>query len=186
MSRARATPDPLARLRALAPPPAEPVEPADPRRWPAVEQELGTALPADYKALTAVYGSGRFDELLWLFSPFAPRGPGNLLDERRTTLDAYEQTRRRFPARLPLPPFPEPGGLLPLGRSDNGNELYWLTEGAPDAWGVVLFGGRSTDHEVHRLGVAAFLAGVLSGGTPTSLLPDDLPRRAAHTFTPFT
>jgi hypothetical protein len=178
-------PDALARLQALVPPPHAPVERADPRRWPEVEAELGTALPADYKALVEAYGSGRFDELLWLFSPFAPRGPGNLLDERHTTLDAYRESRRRFPDRLPLPPFPEPGGLLPLGRSDNGNELYWLTGGAPDAWAVVLFGGRSTEHEQHPPGVAAFLAGVLTGELPTRLLPRDLARRPAHTFTPF-
>ena len=46
-------------------------------------------------------------------------------------LAAYRQTRARFPERLPLPPFPEQGGVLPLGRTDNGDELYWVTQGPP-------------------------------------------------------
>jgi hypothetical protein len=178
--------DPLERLRALVPPPAEPVETggAEPD-WQAVEAKLGTALPDDYKAFTQAYGSGKFDDFLWLFSPFAPPGPGNLVDERASTLDAYAESRTKFPERYPLPPFPEPGGVLPLGRSDNGDELYWVTEGEPDEWQIALFGSRSTPYERHALGVTAFLAALLAGELETRVFPDDVLKRAEHTFIPF-
>jgi hypothetical protein len=28
--------------------------------------------------------------------------------------------------------------VLPLGRTDNGDELYWVTDGDPDDWPVAL------------------------------------------------
>ena len=174
----------LDRLREIAPPPAEPLEPGVPERWPEVEAALGTALPADFKAFTELYGSGKFDDLLYLLNPFARDQAGNLVHEKDAMLAAYAETRAKFPKRLPLPPFPEPGGLLPLGRSDNGNELYWLTEGEPDAWGVVAFGGRSTRHEVHRHPVTGFLARLLAGELDTHVFSESLGGHGKHEFIP--
>jgi hypothetical protein len=176
----------LDRLRSLAPPPDEPLEPGDPKGWEHVEDELGTALPADFKRFTELYGSGKFDDFLYLFNPFSADPAGNLVAAKDTMLADYAETRSKFPDRLPLPPFPEPGGLLPLGRSDNGNELYWLTEGAPDGWGVVAFAGRSTDHEVHEHPVTRFLELLLSGELDTSVFPDSFLRRSKHEFVPST
>jgi hypothetical protein len=174
----------LDRLCRIAPPPAEPLEPGAPERWPEVEDAIGTVLPDDYKALIERYGSGKFDDFLYLLNPFARDEAGNLLHEKDTMLAAYAETRAKFPRRLPLPPYPEPGGLLPLGRSDNGNELYWLTEGAPADWGVVAFAARSTRHEVHHHPVTEFLAGLLSAELDTHVFPEGLRRRTAHEFVP--
>jgi len=175
----------LDRLKDLVRPPSELVEAPDDARWPEIEQAMGTALPSDYKQLLAVYGSGTFDEVLWLFSPFAPPGDGNLLTERDAVLAGYTESRRKFPDRYPLPPFPEPGGVLPLGRSDTGNELYWVTDGGPDDWPVALFGSRSSRHELHRGGIVAFLAALAAGELDSHLLPAKLLERDRHSFAPF-
>jgi hypothetical protein len=175
----------LERLRELAPPPAEPVEPGRPEGWPKVEADLGAALPADYKAFTELYGSGKFDDFLWLFNPFTPGEDGNLLHEKEAVLAAYAETRKRHPERLPLPPFPEPGGVLPLGRSDNGDELYWLTEGEPDAWTVVLLETRATSQEHHRVPVTGFLAELAGGTLATKVFPPEIVERPEHVFEPF-
>ncbi|HZD00111.1 MAG TPA: SMI1/KNR4 family protein [Actinomycetes bacterium] len=174
----------LDRLRAIAPPPAEPLEPGVPERWSEVEAALGTALPDDFKAFTELYGSGKFDDFLYLLNPFARDEAGNLLHEKDAMLAAYAETRAKFPERLPLPPYPEPRGLLPLGRSDNGNELYWLTQGTPSAWGVVAFGARSTRHEVHHHPITEFLARLLSAQLDTRVFPESFVRRTAHEFVP--
>lgn len=176
----------LERLRSMVPPPAEPLEPGVPDRWPRVEAELGTGLPDDFKRFTELYGSGKFDDFLYLLNPFAADPAGSLLGASDTMLVAYVQTRAKFPERLSLPPWPEPGGLLPLGRSDNGNELYWLTEGEPANWAVVAFAGRSTQHEIHRHPVTGFLARLLSGELDTRVFPDGFVRRASHRFVPST
>ena len=176
----------LERLRSIAPPPAAPLEPGEPDQWPRVEAELGTGLPDDFKRFTELYGSGKFDDFLYLLNPFAADPAGSLLGARDTMLVAYAQTRAKFPERLPLPPWPEPGGLLPLGRSDNGNELYWLTEREPSSWPVVAFAGRSTRHEIHRHPVTGFLARLLSGELDTGVFPDGFLHRASHQFVPST
>jgi hypothetical protein len=105
----------LEQLRRLLPPPADPVEPGRPDGWAEVEGALGTELPADFKAFTELYGSGTVDDFLYLFNPFTTGQDGNLLVEKDRVLPGYRQTRARYPERLPLPAFPDPGGVLPLG-----------------------------------------------------------------------
>ena len=175
----------LERLRELVPPPAEPVEAGQPEGWPRVEAALGTALPGDFKAFTELYGSGKLDDFLWLFNPFTAGEDGNLLHEKDAVLAAYTETRQRFPDRLPLPAFPEPGGVLPLGRSDNGDELYWLTEGAPDGWTVVLLETRATRQELHPVPVTGFLADLAGGTLTTQVFPPEILERPEHVFEPF-
>jgi hypothetical protein len=175
----------LDRLREIVPPPATPAETGEQGRWPEVERSLGTSLPADFKAFTATYGSGAFDGFLYLFNPFAPDGPGNLLFEREETLRAYAETRAKFPDKLPLPPFPEPGGVLPLGRSDNGDELYWVTQGDPDGWQVTVLAARASRQETFEQGVTAFLAELLAGRLSTRVFPRSFLDRRPHTFEPF-
>jgi hypothetical protein len=174
----------LERLRQLLPPPAGPVEPGRPDGWAAVERSLGTALPGDFKAFTELYGSGTVDDFLYLFNPFASGQDGNLLAEKDRVLAAYGQTRARFPDRLPLPPFPEPGGVLPLGRTDNGDELYWVTAGDPDHWPVALLASRAALQELHAMPVTGFLAALAANQLTSRILPEDVLDRPSHRFTP--
>jgi hypothetical protein len=175
----------LERLRRLLPPPADPVEAGRPDGWPAVEQSLGTGLPSDFKGFTELYGSGKVDDFLYLFNPFTQEPDGNLVVERDRVLAGYRQTRARFPERLPWPAFPEPGGVLPLGRTDNGDELYWVTDGEPDGWPVVLVEARAALQELYRMPVTGFLATLAANQLTSRILPQDLLRRSSHRFTPF-
>ena len=174
----------LERLRRLLPPPADPVEPGRPEGWDEIEAALGTGLPSDFKAFTERYGSGTVDDFLYLFNPFVSGQDGNLLVEKDRVLASYCQTRVRYPERLPLPPFPDEGGLLPLGRTDNGDELYWVTQGHPDGWPVALLESRATLQEVHRMPVTGFLAALAANQLASRILPDDVLGRPSHQFTP--
>jgi hypothetical protein len=174
----------LERLRQLLPPPADPVEPGRPDSWAEVEAAIGTQLPTDFKAFTELYGSGMVDDFLYLFNPFAAGKDGNLLIEKDRVLAAYRQSRARFPDRLPLPPFPEEGGVLPLGRTENGDELYWVTEGHPDDWPVALLASRAALQELHRMPVTGFLAALAAYQLASRVLPDDVLGRPSHHFTP--
>ena len=174
----------LDRLRQLLPPPDHPVEPGRPEGWAAVERALGTGLPGDFKAFTERYGSGTVDDFLYLFNPFAAGQDGNLVVEKDRVLAAYRQTRARFPDRLVLPPFPEPGGVLPLGRTDNGDELYWVTDGDPDRWPVALVESRAALQELHVMPVTGFLAALAANQLTSRILPEDVLGRPSHRFTP--
>lgn len=142
----------LATLLTIAPPPAKPV--GVPGDWSGIEGELGTALPADFKALVHAYGEGQFQDFLTLLGPFAGQpGPADqLVTERegRLTLDddqaAWVRARGR-PGQTgdPWPPlFPEPQGLLPWAISYNGDRVCWRTHGPPESWTCVVWTPR--DH----------------------------------------
>jgi hypothetical protein len=175
----------LERLRELLPPPADPVEPGRPDGWAEVEGALGTGLPGDFKAFTELYGSGMVDDFLYLFNPFATGEDGNLLFEKDRVLAGYRQTRDKYPERLPLPPFPEEGGVLPLGRTENGDELYWVTEGDRDHWTVALLESRAALQEVHPMPVTGFLAALTANQLTSRILPAGVLDRPSHRFTPF-
>jgi hypothetical protein len=175
----------LEQLRRLLPPPAEPLEAAPPDGWAEVEAALGIGLPDDFKAFTELYGSGKVDDFLYLFNPFAEGQDGNLLFEKDRVLAAYAETRAKFPARLPLPPFPEQGGVLPLGRTDNGDELYWVTGGDPGGWPVALLESRAARQELHRMPVTGLLLALAAGELVTAILPDEVVHRPRHEFAPF-
>jgi hypothetical protein len=175
----------LEQLRELLPPPADPVEPGRRDGWAVIEGALGTGLPSDFKAFTELYGSGKVDDFLYLFNPFTTGQDGNLLVEKDRVLEGYRQTRARYPERLPLPAFPDPGGVFPLGRTDNGDELYWVTHGQPDQWPVVLVESRAALQEVYRMSVTGFLAALAANQLSSRVLPEDVLDRPSHRFTPF-
>ena len=120
-----------------------------------MEKQIGTALPADYKALIGLYGSGGFNQELLILNPFDARDHFSLA--RRIGVDAggYDF--------CPHPIFPAAGGLLPLGWDRRGRELRWLTRGEPDAWTVVAISPRGAWHAEFDLGLGAFLDTWFSG-----------------------
>jgi hypothetical protein len=155
------------RLLELAPPPNSPVDAGPPDRWAEVESALGTTLPGGYKWLINAYGSGEFCDLLWLLNPFTPK-PHDLLSQIEPMLEVYREGREGWSAeRCPFPVFPEPGGLLPLGDDTNGGNLFWVTDGPPDRWSLVLYDWRGgCEYERHRMPLVDFLVGWLSGQIP--------------------
>lgn len=56
-------------LVGLCSPPTQPPSQVD---WTQVEAALGTALPTDYKHIVQTYGSGLFDDTIWLLAPTPP------------------------------------------------------------------------------------------------------------------
>jgi hypothetical protein len=75
--------------------------------------------------------------------------------------------------------------VLPLGRTDNGDELYWVTDGQPDSWPVTLVESRAALQEVYPMPVTGFLASLAANQLSSGVLPQDLLRRSSHRFTPF-
>lgn len=162
------------RLMALAPPPGNPV--AARGDWSVAVARAGTLLPTDYRRLVGLYGCGIFGGEVWLCSPFAENPNIELVEYGRGLLEGDRDVRQLFPDAFPYPLFPEPGGLLPWGRTHGGDNLYWRTAGEPDGWTVVANGSRSADYEEFPGGVAAFLAAWLAGEWSPPVLPAAVPR----------
>ncbi|SDI35011.1 SMI1-KNR4 cell-wall [Sinosporangium album] len=163
----------------LVPPPTEPVDARG--DWREVEGVLGLGLPGDFKALVELYGVGQFVSFV---TPFPPFGAHPLLIQRaQGLLDRERYMREKEPDEYPYPLYPEPGGLLEWGGTDNGDSLCWLTTGEPDNWRVVVWNPRSNAYDAHDVGAVEFLHGWLSGRITSPRLPDEV--EASPWFEPF-
>lgn len=102
------------------------------RDWAAVESSLGgLALPDDYKKLADNLPGGRFKELVGLV---IPDGDGRY----RYGLEDLRRWREDGHGNVPYPLFPEKGGLLAWGDTNQGQGLFWLTgPGSADDWPVI-------------------------------------------------
>lgn len=163
----------LDRLTAIVPPPARPSETGTAADWLAVEARVGTALPADYKALVQAYGTGEFYEFMSVLNPFATHEFRNLLCVAEWRLRNYNECRRLMPEYFTVPAFPEPGRVYPWATTINGDELYWITEGPPDGWGVMFIETRSSDPLRFPMTTTEFLVALFTRTVDPPLYPED-------------
>ena len=150
------------------PPPSAPVSTfAGP--WGPIEADLGLTLPADYKDFVRLYGHGHFLGFLGVNVPATANRYVHLTFSALMICNAH-----RGADGLPYPLWPEPGGLLPFGSTDNGDYLCWLTGGRPEEWSIVVW-GRAFDHfQAFACDMTSFLAGLATGAIQPEDFPDDL------------
>ena len=130
--------------------------------WPLVEEAIGGELPQDYKELASRYGPGAFGDFIQIYHPAAPTQRVDLTGPVPATVRAQlQQGQESGTYRAPH----DPRLLFPMGVTDNGNYLCWVTdpEDRPDAWRVAVNEARGPQWYTHDGNLTSFLAGVLSG-----------------------
>lgn len=131
--------------------------------WPAVEADLGTALPSDYKEIVDLFGPGGFDEYVDLLVPGA--GGMDLADWAECDGDAPDLGEHHAGC-------PAPRRLLRWGASEQEFDFVWQTGTAdPDEWHVLV--GQFGDWERFDCGLGEFLVRMLTDrmyAFPTSRL----------------
>lgn len=142
--------------------------------WEMIESEIRTPLPSDYKGFVTSYGTGKIDNFLWILNPFAKNIHLNLLKKMPVILEAYNTIKRQFPDDHPYSFFPEVGGLLPFGITDNGDSLFWHTIGSPDNWSTVVSPAREAIYEEFSDEMTELLRKLLTGALVSDILPNDL------------
>lgn len=158
----------IERLIRVIPPPPEPFE-AFNGPWEPVETALGTALPHDYKDFCRLYGSGYFMQFLGVSVPGSQNPNVRLEPHVRAICDTFFDR-----AELPYSLWPDPGGLIPFGQTDNGDFLFWLPRGEPANWGVVVWDRGLAGFEVFDCDLTDFLAGLATGEILPREFPEDL------------
>src|SRR4051794_18994217 len=90
--------------------------------WKVIEESIGLRLPAAYKELVEVLPPGHFHEFVRVTKPGDMGGSRDeFLGYYAHRLEDMRAWRESEPSRFPLPIFPERGGLLPWGRSKQGD-----------------------------------------------------------------
>jgi hypothetical protein len=166
-------------LKKLIAPPKKPLEAGTAKKWDAIEKELGTELPADYREFITTYGTGLFAGFYRVLNPFAKDPYSNLVIAAQEMGDQL----REYPDDVDYPVFPEAGGLLYFANDENGNTYYWLTKGTPDKWTVVQREERGEGFKAQKCSMSKFLAGVLN--KKIKALASGYPRKECMVFKPF-
>jgi hypothetical protein len=149
----------LATLAATVPPPANPV--SNKGDWGAIEARLNITLPDDYKQVIQQYGAGSVEPAtLWLMNPFY--GSFDVADLARE----LEQPQSNG-VELPFAPYDCVGGLLPWGRTGDGEWFAWNIRKEADQWDtVVLYDGCFSFVILEKKSVAQCLAELFDGTSP--------------------
>jgi hypothetical protein len=158
-------------LTHVMPPPVDPEETGSTNEWQSVEETIGTRLPSDYKQYINTYGSGSIGDFLWPYNPFSRTEALNLMQRNESDLGALREIRELAGEdEVPYPLYPEPEGLLSWGISDNGDVLYWLTQGDPDDWHVIINESRGPWFERFEESATSFLANLITGDIVSEIL----------------
>ena len=141
--------------------------------WNKVQQDHGVVFPGDYIEFIDNYGTGSIDDFLWIYSPWCQNENLNFFTSGKMAGTAYRVSHEESPEDFPFAVYPEEGGLLPLGGTDNGDDLYWLTVGAnPEKWKLIIYMDRSEDYLEYDLTMTDFLAGLFSGEVKCEVMPE--------------
>lgn len=159
----------LARLFADAARPEAVVSPESPV-WPTTEYRLGLVLPGDFKELLSLFGEHLWGGFLAVLSPGATRDHLHLVRAGLEILGATHEARRSRPRDVPFALYPEKGGLFPWGRTQNGDTLFWSTEGTPETWPTVVVEARGARCERLSMSMSQVLLHFLQGTVASTLL----------------
>lgn len=161
----------LDELKALIGPPSRSAPPVD---WTHVESAEGLVFPTDYKLFAGSYAPLIIDNFIHVAHPSTPGDGERALNRQlRRDLDALRELRQSHPNEVRYPLYPEPDGLYPWGGTDNGDSLFWLTQGDPDHWPVI--GTSRSGWAEYQGTMTEFLVAVLGRQHKFELFPDDFP-----------
>lgn len=137
----------------------------EPFEWNGIEARLGRRLPDDYKDLLETFPRGRFQATLELVRPGeAKDGSVDYLASVRALLDDMREWRADEGDRFPFALHPEPGGLLPWGRTMRGDPFFWATDAEePNLWNVVTTDVGFTRWQRFPVALCQFLKGLVTG-----------------------
>src|SRR5262249_13026602 len=146
-------------ITGVLPPPPKAVEAGPSGKLARVEDALSIRLPHDLWEYGTRYGTGRIvldTFYLLVYNPFSATFLA-CVEADCGTLRTLKQSRSED---VPFDVFPERPGLLPLGTDVNGNMMFWLTEGEPENWPVVVWpeGGDGNEYQRFEMPLTSFLA----------------------------
>ncbi|MBE1581088.1 hypothetical protein ACFORH_25065 [Amycolatopsis roodepoortensis] len=158
----------LDQLVSLCPPPAV-VDRAGTGRG------VGSAIPAGHLDLLNAYGTGCFDEFLWIYGVGVEN---KYLDIhscthemrkilRQKTADEIREVLRSYGV--------DSSELIQWGGTDNADSLMWIPVGDPAGWPTLIIESGQLDFTVSPRSSTGVLLDLLTGALRTKVFPFDFP-----------
>jgi len=152
---------PLSHLLSLVHPPDVPINSGSPTLRQELESKINLILPEDIYDFAARYGSGMFSDTLAILNPFS----ASYLEVITEVSDCYRDLKKsEGNSTISYDIYPANPGLLVCGTEVNGGLIFWLTEGDPSSWPLILM---TVDFQFERRDVSLtkFLGQVFGGQT---------------------
>ena len=147
----------ISELVAIVRAPQQALETDNGNVWTRVVEDIGLTLPGDLREFGERYGSGRFcGGFIQVFNPLSVH--------YRKFIDHECNLLRKIASDIvpiEFAIYADRPGLFPWGRDEHGHRMYWLTEGLPEHWPIILR-TRECEFERWEMPITTFLAKALS------------------------
>ena len=165
-------------LKSVVSPPHAPKEVGSSTDWGNLCNQLETKVPNDYEDIILAYGSGGFDEFLYLFNPFSTNDEFNLISRSEYLLSLYKELNELDEEVYPYPGYGSEYKLLPWASTANGDVLFWLYElDSKQSSTIAVNQSRTIRWELFSSTITEFLIDVLSSKTSVKAFPDSFPSK---------
>lgn len=119
-----------------------------------VEKHFNIKYPDDYINYITQYGVGQINDFITIYVPINSNA---YYEETKNICQNYRDCREMFPNEYRHNVFPEKGGLLPLGVTDGGSEIWWKTDIEKEKWTIVVYDENSWEYEEYKMLLCEFL-----------------------------
>ncbi len=139
--------------------------------WSRVEAR-GPVFPEEFKAFLSKVGTGVLAEFFYVWNPISTFPGMNWFQEQARTLDSLRTLIAKRPDEYREWRFyPERNGLLPFGKTGNGDILFWRTSGSVNQWTVAVSNGEPSIAKSEET-LSTFLVNLLTIPRYCAQLPD--------------
>ncbi|MDE1186003.1 MAG: SMI1/KNR4 family protein [Pantoea sp.] len=143
--------------------------------WPLIDGQI--TFPTDYIEFIESYGTGRIADFIAILNPFTKNEDINFFEQKKLILEDFNYLINEDSSYYKYNLYPNKGGLLPVGITDNGDYLFWVVFDAEksDEWGTAIIASRSPDVEYFNEKITSLLLGVLDKKIKPASFPDAFP-----------
>lgn len=142
----------------------------------ATESGFGAVpVPTSHVRLIVTYGTGCFDEFLWVFAVGAPNAHLDIVERTRLMRAAFRGKVLHDLAHVPDDYRIVPDELVQWGGTDNADILAWVPKGEPDDWPTVIIQTGQLKAVFSSGSSTATVLGLLDGSLRVPFFPSDFP-----------
>ncbi|NGO48280.1 Tim17/Tim22/Tim23/Pmp24 domain-containing protein [Streptomyces ureilyticus] len=132
-------------------------------------------IPGNHDDLIAAYGTGCFDEFLWIFANGAKNANLDISENTRTMQSILRGKEVPVLCEALSRHHASPEELIQWGITDNGDSMLWLPVGDAESWPTVVIQAGQLDFVISEKSSTGVVLGLLAGALRISFFPDDFP-----------